>query len=110
MTINDIKPGYLVQLKNGDFYLVVQTASELALVQKPFKDSSLWCSLHLRTFGKNDELSIMKVYGFSRYANTSLSFTTRGRELLWEYKPEKKKYTYAQIREILGEEFEVVSE
>jgi hypothetical protein len=54
-----------------------------------------------------ENLDIMEVYGCSNHKNSVFKFDEQDRELLWK-RNEKKKYTYAQLREILGEEFEVV--
>ena len=93
MTINDIKPGYLVQLRDGKLHMVMQTTSEPVLVTK----SGLWCTLKGRSLGGNDDLAIIKVYGYCYFAHKALNISTEDRELLWEHK-EKKTYTYAQLR------------
>lgn len=41
------------------------------------------------------------------YSFTDHNYEVDRQKTIWK-RPEKKKYTYAQLREILGEEFEVV--
>ena len=115
MTKSELKPGYLVELKNGDLYMVMQTNGMLILAKQPeenFYDHKIcnnWLGIRYYQDDMKHEMAnftIMKVYGNAKYANQVFRFSTENRELLWE-RP-KKQYTYAQLREILGEEFEVV--
>ena len=111
MTIKELKPGYLVQLKNGDISMVVMTVNGLVLADEP--QGSLNSYMTLDNYKpdmthEQDKLTIVKVYGYSKFACRSFVFDFMYRDLLWERKPEKKQYTYAQLREILGEEFEVI--
>ena len=110
MTINDLKPGYLVQLKNGEMYMVAFESNRLVLVNEPCNGKSQWLSLCYfnADMTHGGDFTIMKVFGYSKYAHKAISFEHKYRDLLWERKPEKKQYTYAQLREILGEEFEVI--
>ncbi len=111
MTKSELKPGYLVQLKNGDVSMVMASENGIFLIDKPVGILSSYSTLdHYRNDMSHelDHLTIMKVYGCSKYYHQALGFCTENRKLLWERKPEKKQYTYAQLREILGEEFEVV--
>ena len=115
MTKSELKTGMIVIMKNKDVCIVFKDVkmewAEGDVIVK--LDGTEW-----ETFNNyNEDLThnekccrdwdIMKVYK-QRYA-----LGLRGepdyceQHLLWERK-EKKKYTYAQLREILGEEFEVV--
>ena len=112
----ELKPGYLVRLRNGKLYMVMHTERNVVLASEPFetaKTDSAWVSLALydQDFKFSDdncrEYDIMEIYGHNRYAYSVFRFSTDNRTLLWK-RNEKKRYTYAQLREILGEEFEVV--
>ena len=116
MTINELKHGYLVEQKNGCLCMVMQTEKELVLACTPHNGMSTnyvcntWLSLinyNSDMVHDDDQFTITKVYGNVKYGNMVFDFSVKYRELLWS-RPEKKKYTYAQLREILGEEFEVV--
>lgn len=107
MTTNDLKPGYLVQLKNKGFYMVMPAGDGLYLVREKVNGTSQWLRLNQSRFDGLDDFAIMKVYGYNKFSHLVFDFSPYRRDLLWERK-EKKKYTYAQLREILGEEFEVV--
>ena len=113
MTKSELKPGYVVRSRNGQLRMVMplHNSGEYVLVEmetnnphhgdlKDF-DEDLMNRCGLRN------TDIVEVYGFSKNKRSVWSFDGRDRNLLWK-RPEKKKYTYAQLREILGEEFEVV--
>lgn len=59
-------------------------------------------------FEKDSYMDIVKVFS-PKYRVDIASKKPPEVILLWT-RPEKKKYTYAQIKEILGEEFEIVKE
>lgn len=112
MTKSELKPGYVVKYRNGSLRMVMPLDNENSLIEM-CPDAPAWCSL--RDFNEDltckftnmRDIDIMEVYGCSRYNNSVWKFDARDRKLLWK-RQEKKKYTYAQLREILGEEFEVV--
>lgn len=113
MTKSELKPGYVVKYRNGMLRMVMPLRGSLILVEMEFKNPSF---TRLEYFNENltnaygygyDELDIMEVYGFSRFRQSVWRFDENDRELLWK-RQEKKKYTYEQLKEILGEEFEVV--
>lgn len=107
MTINELKPGYLVKLRNGEHYMVMNTERGLVLVKDKCGDVNMWLELNKNRMEANGPHTIMEVYGHNHYAHKVFDFSTEDRTLLWRRK-EKKQYTYAQLREILGEEFEVI--
>lgn len=110
MTINELKPGYVVRYRNGKTRMVMPTDNRYILVEMESKDP-LWtplsCYHENLTCSNAPEYDIMEVYGCSISRKSIWVFNRNDRKLLWVRK-EKKKYTYAQLREILGEEFEVV--
>ena len=111
MTISELKPGYLVQLNNGEFYMVMPADDGLYLVREKVNGTSQWLRLdnsRLDISNGLKEFTIIKIYGYNKYSHLVFDFSPYRRDLLWERKPKKKKYTYAQLKEILGEEFEVV--
>lgn len=107
MNTVELKPGYLVQLRNKEFYMVMPAGDELYLVRDKVYGTSQWLNLNKSRFNELNDFAIMKIYGCNKYSHLVFDFSPYRRDLLWERK-EKKKYTYAQLREILGEEFEVV--
>ena len=109
MNIIELKPGYLVQLRNKEFYMVMPEKDHLVLAKCPRCENNTLVNTWLSISSCDDitDYNVMKIYGTASYAHQVFNFSTTNRKLLWERK-EKKKYTYAQLREILGEEFEVV--
>lgn len=112
MTKSELKPGYVVKYRDGSLRMVMPLNNETILVQM---ENDNPCFSSLKSFNEDltckttlmENLDIMEVYGHSNYKNSIWKFDAQDRELLWK-RQEKKKYTYAQLREILGEEFEVV--
>lgn len=108
MTKSELKPGYIVRYRDGNFRMVMPLENELILVEMVFEDP---CYTTL-TYHNEDltcsgcpSCDIMEVYGLSASRRSVWTLDKNDRELLWT---RKKQYTYAQLREILGEEFEVV--
>ena len=110
MTKSELKPGYVVRYKNGETRMVMQTETEIVLVQME-QANPFWSSLNGYdedlTCQYADEFTIVEVYGHNRFTTTIWTFNPEHRKLLWK-RHEKKQYTYAQLRKILGEEFEVI--
>lgn len=110
MTKSELKPGYVVRYQNGELRMVMSTTKENVFVQMGCKNP-FWSSLDnynealINT--NSPDLSVVEVYGHSEFTTTIWELEKQHRKLLWK-RPERKKYTYAQLREILGEEFEVV--
>ncbi len=118
MTKSELKTGMIVVLANGKEYMVykdIKTSyAKSGDVIVAMDGSANWSNLE--NYNENMEMEnrsmkqfdIVKViqayhpYNFIRHEYEKCS-----RQVLWERK-EKKKYTYAQLMEILGEEFEVV--
>lgn len=110
-SIEDIKSGYVVKLRNGKFFM--------CMIYKQEKFSKLFVSKNgfpyiVRSYiglksctDKNDD--IVEVYGLSRNQYYCLEVSPNYRPLL--YKEEKpKKMTISEIEEKLGYKIEVVSE
>lgn len=109
MTKSELKPGYIVRLRNGNIFMVMPLDKYDAIIGTEGYNGwdylKNWCQDLMH--GKYRNLDIMEVYGYSKLNSSALIFKKEDRELLWK-RSEKKQYTYAQLREILGEEFEVV--
>jgi hypothetical protein len=122
MTKADLRTGMIITCKNGNEYLIVLNCSSDLLPWDSKEDNGVVINLDdngyfplstitndLLDTGGNTDWTIIKVENLvSRYGFKNP--TTAKRELLWERPIEKKKYTYEQIKEILGEEFEIVKE
>lgn len=115
MTKSELKTGMIVVLANGTEYMVYKGIQvsfgnvDSALVATDGRD----CWLDLDNYNENltakreyKDLDIVKVIEVSHpYAFIRPNYDSKRRKVLWS---RKKQYTYAQLREILGEEFEVV--
>lgn len=119
MTKSELKTGMIVILASGKEYMVFKNAATCNSEQNCIvatDGSSDWLCLK----GYNDDLThnikdenyrkfdIVQVLTVSHpYAYIRHDYDKGYRMTIWRRK-EKKKYTYAQLREILGEEFEVI--
>ena len=87
MKKSDLKPGYVVQYRNGELRIIAETEKGMI-----FKDTEadIWNSFiyyndDLTLFTRDEQsksLDIFAVYGFGDTA-TSCEATTKGRKLLW---------------------------
>lgn len=85
MKKSDLKPGYVVQYRNGTLRMVMQTREGMVLsASDGFNELWRYTDDLCETSGEID-LDIISVYGFSNTHNT-LALTTDERELLWERK------------------------
>lgn len=109
MTKSELKSGYIVRYRNGSLRMVMPLSNDHAIIG--MEDDAGWDYLKNwnedLTHKSQQALDIVEIYGYSIFASSALRFAKKDRKLLWK-RTEKKKYTYAQLREILGEEFEVV--
>lgn len=114
MNTVELKPGYLVELRNKEIYMVMPIKDRLILARQPeYRGCNECINVWLDAIYDNknnhhtvSEYDIMKIYGNTPWSHKVFDFSIKDREVLWIR--EKKKYTYTQLREILGEEFEVV--
>lgn len=88
-TLDDLKTGYLVELRYGELHMVMESVKGKVLIDK----NDLWTDLnsynndfYYNNSNRNKTLDIIKVYGFSKNNSKTLRFTTENRELLWERK------------------------
>ena len=108
MTKSELKPGYVVRYRNGDIRMIMPrgvTYIFLEIGGETWGDINTYTEDLLNDY--DHQFDIMEVYGFSAYSQSVWCFNEKHRKLLWK-RHEKRRYTYAQLREILGEEFEVV--
>lgn len=110
MTKSELKPGYVVKIREGHFYMVMPFGGHDAIIGMDGYNG--WDNLDEHwnqdlMHKRYRNLDIVEVYGYSIRQSSAFIFRKEDRKLLWK-RPEKKQYTYAQLREILGEEFEVV--
>lgn len=119
MTKSELKTGMIVVLANGKEYMVYKDVNTSYTVNEDIivamDGSSDWEFLssyneHMERNNRHKkDFDIVKVIRVSHpYAFIRLDYEKEKRKILWQRKPKKKQYTYAQLREILGEEFEVV--
>lgn len=112
MTKSDLKPGYVVEYRNGDFHMVFPTYSgELVLKPPASSDYNRLAryDTDLINWGPAGHvLDIVRVYGYGEPCSASYA-THIGRKLLWERK-EPKKMTVAEVCKALGYDVEIVKE
>lgn len=86
-TLDDLKVGYLVELRDGSGNMVMEVTEGKVLIEE-YNGYYLELNAYnnnLNYYGDSD-YDIIKVYGFSKYKSKALKFTTKDRELLWERK------------------------
>ena len=119
MTKKDLKTGMLVKLRNGNVYRVYKE-----LVANSFSQNHDllmaydFIGIHQLLANYNNDLT-HECYDYLDIVEVRLIWDTgylkrndfkfENLKLLWQ-REEKKKYTYKQLKEILGEEFEIVKE
>lgn len=115
MTKSELKTGMIVILANGMECMVyedVQTSLYKGDALVAINGSNNW--MRLDSYNENltvktrvyKDLDIVKVIQVQHpYAFIRPDYCLEYRKILWS---KKKQYTYAQLREILGEEFEVI--
>lgn len=115
MTKSELKTGMIVVLANGKEHMVfkdIQTSFNNGDVTVAMDGSDCWNKLdnynedmtfRQRNYKDFDIVKVIQIYhpyNFIRH-----EYSKDKLEVLWT---RKKQYTYAQLREILGEEFEVI--
>ena len=115
MTLDDLKTGMIVTIREGIQYMVykdIKTQFDCGDVIVNLDGSNSWKKLS--GYNKNlthvayPEDDIIKVEETTHpYAFIRTDYQADKRKVLWE---RKKKYTYDQLKEKLGEEFEIVKE
>jgi hypothetical protein len=116
MTKSELKTGMVVTLRNGEEYLVlkdIQTNCACGDVIISL-DAESWDDLasYKEDLTYEDDFEshwdIMKVSLLGHPKTIKdLKYMSENNHVLWQ-RNEKKRYTYAQLKEILGTEFEVI--
>lgn len=112
MTRDDLKPGYVVKFRNGNYAMVLLFGTgNLCAVTA--------CRTWMNIFGEiredltskcgYDDCDITEVYGYDEYAYKSRDIDIENRPLLWK-RSEPKKMTVKEICETLGYDVEIVKE
>ena len=114
MTKSELKTGMIVTQRNGYKFMVFENASIFGTTDDNKIiveiNGNVWSNLRDSyhedmTSNYDSKFDIMKVEKCE--CITDLLNPKRKTVLLWQ-RSEKKRYTYAQLKEILGEEFEVI--
>jgi hypothetical protein len=108
MTKNDLKVGYVVETKEGNLYMVMETQSGKIFVRN---EGFNWLSSYKDDL-INQELSefdVTRIYGFSYLPMESFKISKNNRPLLWKRK-EYKEMTLAEIEKALGYKVKIVEE
>lgn len=108
---NDIKSGYVVELRDGSRLMAIRYNQEL-FNKIIIDEDGEWS--HFDQF--NNELTskisskydIMKVYGLSQYPYQALNISPRYRPLLWERK-EPIEMTMDEVCKALGKQVKIVN-
>lgn len=107
-TKDDLKNGMVVTLRNGSMCIMLKLIDDI-------RDGILKSIKHIGNIGFeywliNYENDLTRKYCTNSGESLDImEVRDLSGNLLWERK-EKKKYTYEQLKEILGEEFEIVKE
>ena len=86
-TLDDLKVGYLVELRDGSRNIVMECTGGKVLVD----ENGGWLNLNdynnnFKFMDNKNDFDVMKIYGFSFYKNRALKFFKEDRKLLWERK------------------------
>lgn len=104
-TKDDLMAGMVVLCRDGVLKAVVPSSDGLFLVADNGDYTSLQSLDNDMSF-MNSGLDIMKVYGFGKYANTTLSTNIDGRKVLWERKS-PWKFTVKELKAQLEKKYNV---
>lgn len=121
MKKEDLKSGYVVQLRDGALYMVARVGDFTKILVTPYNwvylnleyDNELKCTKKHRTPTGNYQKGrdIVKVYGLiqgtQHYTEMFLQLSTANRELLWEGNNEKEM-TLEEIEAELGYKVKIV--
>ena len=99
-----LKPGYLVVLRNGQYYIYLPYAKGYAFCKKFFDTQNLEnydCELKSK---ENNCFDVMKIYGYANMVLDILVEAPRERPLLWERKEHPEiKMTVDEMKQKLEE-------
>lgn len=92
-TKEDLKPGLVIQYKNGKYAMILPTIRGLIAID----EDSTYTELASLTYdlkisnAREDEYDVTKVYGFSKYCFNAHKIGIDHRELLWEREKDEEK-------------------
>lgn len=120
MCKDDLRSGMIVTCRNGNQYLVmINTCESISASRRVGVNRVGTGCITFDTLDYNNDLTdlinhdwdVMSVDRFSYLSEIVkwFKFETEPTINIWK-RSEKKKYTYDQLKEILGEEFEIVKE
>lgn len=91
-TKKDLKVGYVVKYRNGEFAIVMPYTGGLLvftdLEGKHGRENQYQSDLLVNP-GLNHNFDVMEVYGFNKYCHRTMGLSSEYRELLWKREPEK---------------------
>lgn len=109
MELKDLKTGMVVELRNGDKYLVINQAGKLSGIRENsyITFNSLYAYKSDMTWPTDSCLDVVKVF---RPVLTSFEYMLKDeRNCIWT-RDEKRKMTVSEICKELGYEVEIVKE
>lgn len=106
-TKDDLKVGYLVKFRNGEFAHVVDTIDEGMCLDTKDRWNTLRNYNNDLTNRTAHMINIIEVYGYTRYGLNAHKFEIGNRELLWK-REEVKEMTIEEIQKVLGHKIKVV--
>lgn len=110
-TVDDLKPGMLVNLLNGSYGVVIPVARGLAIIGKRGDGRMSIFTSNIRFypgFYFCDGYSVVEVYDLA-YTNAADFFMPGSRACLWKY-AEEKEMTIKEIEKELGYPVKIVKE
>jgi hypothetical protein len=117
----DLKPGYVVELRNEEFRIIMEVGRQGAYIATDGKHkwnyTSAWNDDFNKIFNERDRSSnrdedIVRIYGFVKtpeFYSYVGDISSAFRPLLWQ-RSEPKKMTVSEISKALGYEVEIVAE
>lgn len=97
-----LKPGYIVELRNGHEYIYLPYAKGYSFVRSNYDPVNLKGYDEDLKFGENECFDVMKIWGYTNLASDILCLIKGERPLLWERKPEIKM-TVEEMKQKLEE-------
>lgn len=92
MIKSDLKVGYVVELKNGQLYMVMPRNNDIILDNNDgFMDLNRYTDDFKLSNLNDDDYDIAKIYGFIETKQCSLAINSKDRPLLWERKDEPQE-------------------
>lgn len=101
-TLDDIKVGYMVKLRNGNLAHIVDTVSEEKYLTSE-RDAVELMEYNYGLTIDNREHDIVEVYGLTEHGTGAHKFELPDRELLWQREVPKKYYL--RLRPVVGNMF-----